>query len=83
MSISDQMDKASAQLKGLSEKASEAEANANAAKAKDKAALEQRVNAAEADARKASDDVKAVCQRSQGRNHSVVGPGSEQLEGPR
>ena len=32
MSISEQLDKASAQLKGLSEKASEAEANANAAK---------------------------------------------------
>jgi len=32
MSISDQLDKASAQLKGLSVKASEAEANANAAR---------------------------------------------------
>jgi hypothetical protein len=59
MSISEQLDKASAQLKGLSEKASEAEANANAAKAKDKAALKQRVDAAKAAARKTSDDLKA------------------------
>jgi len=58
MSISEQLDKASAQLKGLSEKASEAEANANAAKAKDKAALKQRVDAAEVDAKKTSDDLK-------------------------
>ena len=62
MSISDQLDKASAQLKGLSEKASEAEANANAAKAKDKADLEQRVAAAEATAKQASDDMKASAQ---------------------
>ena len=59
MSISDQLDKASAELKGLSERASEAEANANAAKAKDKAALKQRVDAAEVDAKKTSDDLKA------------------------
>jgi hypothetical protein len=59
MSISDQLDKASAQLKGLSERASEAEANANAAKAKDKAALEQRVAAAEAAATQASNNMKA------------------------
>ena len=58
MSISDQLDKASAQLKGLSDKASEAEANANAAKAKDKAALQLRVDAAEADAKKESDNLK-------------------------
>jgi hypothetical protein len=59
MSISEQLDKASAQLKRLSDRASEAEANANAKNAKDKAALKQRVDAAEADARKASDDLKA------------------------
>ena len=59
MSISDQLDKASAQMKGLSEKASAAEANANAAKAKDKAALEQRVDAAKAAAKQTSDDLKA------------------------
>ena len=59
MSFSDQLDKASAQLKGLSEKASAAEANANAAKAKDKAALEQRVDAAQAAAKQTSDDLKA------------------------
>ena len=59
MSISDQLDKASAQMKGLSEKASEAEANANAAKAKDKAALEQRVDDAKAAAKQTSDDLKA------------------------
>ena len=64
MSISDQLDKASAQLKGLSEKASEAEANANAAKAKDKAALKQRVDAAEADAKQTSDDLKASAKES-------------------
>ena len=59
MSISEQLDKASAQLKDLSEKASAAEANANTAKAKDKADLEQRVAAAEATAKQASDDMKA------------------------
>ena len=64
MSISDQLDKASAQLKGLSEKASAAEANANAAKAKDKAALKQRVDAAEAAAKKTSDDLKASAKES-------------------
>src|SRR5262245_36335028 len=64
MSLSDQLDKASAQLKGLSEKASAAEANANAARAKDKAALEQRVDAAEAAAKQASDDMKASAQES-------------------
>ena len=59
MSLSEQLDKASAQLKRLSDRASEAEANANAKNAKDKAALKQRVDAAEADAKKASDDLKA------------------------
>ena len=59
MSISEQLDKASAQLKRLSDRASEAEANANAKNAKDKAALKQRVDAAEADAKKASDNLKA------------------------
>ena len=46
-------------MKRLSEKASEAEANASAKNAKDKAALRQRVDAAEADATMASDDLKA------------------------
>jgi hypothetical protein len=64
MSFSDQLDKASAQLKGLSEKASAAEANANAAKAKDKAALEQRVDAAKAAAKQTSDDLKASAKES-------------------
>jgi vacuolar-type H+-ATPase subunit I/STV1 len=59
MSLSEQLDKASAQLKRLSDRASTAEADANALKAKNKAALEQKVNAAQADARKASDDLKA------------------------
>jgi len=65
MSLSEQLDKASAQLKGLSEKASAAEANANAAKAKDKADLEQRVDAAEATAKQASDDLKASAKETQ------------------
>ena len=63
MSISEQLDKASAQLKRLSDRASEAEANANAKNAKDKAALKQRVDAAEADAKKASDDLKASAKK--------------------
>src|SRR5215472_2957491 len=52
MTISEQLDKASDQLKGLSEKASAAEANA-------KAAMEQRVAAAETSAKQASDNMKA------------------------
>jgi vacuolar-type H+-ATPase subunit I/STV1 len=64
MSISEQLDKASAQLKRLSDRASEAEADANAKNAKDKAALKQRVDAAEADARKASDDLKASANKA-------------------
>ena len=64
MTISEQLDKASDQLKGLSEKASAAEANVNAAKAKDKAALEQRVDAAEASAKQTSDELKASAQAS-------------------
>ena len=58
-SLSKQLDKASAQLKTLSDRASEAEADANALKAKNKAALEQKVDAAQASAKKASDDLKA------------------------
>ena len=64
MSLSEQLDKASAQLKRLSDRASEAEANANAKNAKDKAALKQRVDAAEADAKKTSDDLKASAKES-------------------
>src|SRR6266581_5927054 len=63
-SLSKQLDKASAQLKRLSDRASEAEANANAKNAKDKAALKQRVDAAEADAKKASDDLKASANKA-------------------
>jgi hypothetical protein len=64
MSLSEQLDKASAQLKRLSDRASEAEANANAKNAKDKAALKQRVDAAEADAKKTSDELKASAKES-------------------
>ena len=76
MSISEQLDKASAQLKGLSEKASAAEANANAAKAKDKADLEQRVDAAEATAKQASDDMKASAKdtKDEAKAGSAAGP---------
>ncbi len=59
MSLSEQLDKASAQLKRLSDRASAAEANAQALKAKNKAALEQQVDATKAAAKQASDDLKA------------------------
>jgi ribosome-associated translation inhibitor RaiA len=65
MSLSEQLDKASAQLKRLSERASAAEANAQALKAKNKAALEQQVNAAQADAKQASDNLKASVKETQ------------------
>jgi len=65
MSISEQLDKASAQLKRLSERASAAEADANALKAKNKAALEQQVDAAQAAAKQASDDLKASAKETQ------------------
>ena len=65
MSLSEQLDKASAQLKRLSERASAAEADANALKAKNKAALEQKVDAAKADAKQASDEMKASAKESQ------------------
>ena len=65
MSISEQLDKASAQLKRLSERASAAEADANALKVKNKAALEQRVDAAQAAAKQASDDLKASAKETQ------------------
>jgi ribosome-associated translation inhibitor RaiA len=65
MSLSEQLDKASAQLKRLSERASAAEAHANALKAKNKAALEQQVDAAQAAAKQASDDLKASAKESQ------------------
>jgi len=64
MSLSEQLDKASAQLKRLSERASAAEVDANALKAKNKAALEQRVDAAQADAKQASDDLKASAKKA-------------------
>ncbi len=63
-SLSKQLDKASAQLKTLSDRASEAEADANALKAKNKAALEQKVEAAQASAKKASDDLKASAKKA-------------------
>lgn len=65
MSISEQLDKASAQLKRLSERASAAEADANALKVKNKAALEQRVDAAQAAAKQASDNLKASAKETQ------------------
>ena len=65
MSLSEQLDKASAQLKGLSERARAAEADANALKAKNKAALKQQVDAAQAAAKQASDDLKASAKESQ------------------
>ncbi len=65
MSISEQLDKASAQLKRLSVRASAAEADANALKAKNKAALEQKVDAAQAAAKQASDELKASAKQSQ------------------
>ena len=63
--LSEQLDKASAQLKRLSVRASAGEADANALKAKNKAALEQKVNAAQADAKQASDDLKASAKQTQ------------------
>ena len=64
MSLSEQLDKASAQLKRLSERARASEADANALRAKNKAALEQKVDAAQADAKQASDDLKASAKKS-------------------
>ena len=64
-SLSKQLDKASAQLKRLSVRASEAEADAKALKAKNKAALEQKVDAAQASAQQASDDLKASAKETQ------------------
>ena len=66
MSLSEQLDKASAQLKRLSVRASAAEADANALKAKNKAALEQKVDAAQAAAKQASDDLKVSAKETQG-----------------
>ena len=65
MSLSEQLDKASAQLKRLSDRASAAEADANALKAKNKAALEQKVDAVQASAKQASDDLKASAKETQ------------------
>ena len=64
-SLSKQLDKASAQLKRLSDRAHTAEADANALKAKNKAALEQKVETAKADAQQASDDLKASAKETQ------------------
>jgi len=64
MSASEQLDKASAQLKGLSDRASVAESNASAAKAKNQAQLEQQVHAAEAGAKKTAEDLKASAKDS-------------------
>jgi hypothetical protein len=64
-SLSKQLDKASAQLKRLSDRASVAEADAQALKAKNKAALQQKVDAAQASAKQASDDLKASAEESQ------------------
>ena len=65
MSLSEQLDKASAQMKRLSDRARAAEADTNALKAKNKAALEQKVDAVEADAKQASDDLKASAKETQ------------------
>jgi hypothetical protein len=64
-SLSKQLDKASAQLKRLSDRASVAEADAKALKAKNKAALQQKVDAAQASAKQASDDLKASAKETQ------------------
>ena len=64
-SLSKQLDKASAQLKRLSVRAGEAEADAKALKAENKAALEQKVDAAQASAKQASDDLKASAKQTQ------------------
>ena len=64
-SLSKQLDKASAQLKRLSDRASAAETDANALKAKNKSALEQKVNTAKADAKQASDNLKASAKETQ------------------
>jgi len=64
MSLSKQLDKASAELKRLSDRARAAEADANALKAKNKAALEQKVNAAQASAKRASDDLKVSANKA-------------------
>ena len=64
MSLSEQLDKASAELKRLSDRARAAEADANALKAKNKAALEQKVNAAQVSAKQASDDLKVSANKA-------------------
>lgn len=65
-SLLKQLDKASAQLKRLSDRASVAEANAKALKAKNKATLQQKVDATQASTRQASDDLKACAKETQG-----------------
>jgi len=59
MSASQQLDKASAQLKALADRASEAEANVQAAKTKQQAELRQQVDAAQESAAKGAADLKA------------------------
>ena len=76
-SLSKQLDKASAQLKRLSERASVAEADAQALKAKNKAALQQKVDAAQASAKQASDDLKASAKETQDEITQWWGPVQE------
>jgi len=58
MSASQQLDKASAQLKALADRASEAEANVQAARTKQQAELRQQVDSAQESAKKVSADLK-------------------------
>jgi vacuolar-type H+-ATPase subunit I/STV1 len=64
-SLSKQLDKASAQLKRLSDRASAAESDAKVLKAKNKAALEQKVDSAKASAKQASEDLKVSAKETQ------------------
>jgi hypothetical protein len=59
MSASQQLEKASLQLKALADRASEVEANVTAAKTKKQAELRQQVDAAQESAKKAADDLEA------------------------
>jgi len=65
MSLSEQLDKASAQLSRLSVRASVAETDAKDLKAKNKAALEQKVDDTKAAAKQTSDDLKTSVKESQ------------------
>jgi hypothetical protein len=59
VSLSDQLQKASDQLKSLADRATKAEADANAAKTKTKAALDQQVADAQTSAKQTADALKA------------------------